>query len=36
VTVFKQPSTPSQTCTVGSGSGTIGGANVTNVTISCS
>jgi YVTN family beta-propeller protein len=36
VTVLTQPSNPSQTCTVGSGSGTVGSANVTNVAVSCS
>jgi 6-phosphogluconolactonase (cycloisomerase 2 family)/environmental stress-induced protein Ves len=36
VTVLTQPSTPAQTCTISSGSGTIGSANVTNVTITCS
>ena len=35
VTVVTQPSNPSQTCTVGSGTGTIAAANVTNVTITC-
>ena len=33
VTVFTQPA--GQTCTVGNGSGTIGSANVTNVTVNC-
>ena len=33
VTVSAQPAT--QTCTVGNGSGTMGGSNVTNVTVSC-
>jgi Cadherin domain len=33
VTVFKQPT--NQTCSVGNGSGTIGGADVSSVTISC-
>lgn len=33
VTVLTQPST--QTCTVASGSGTMGGANITNVIITC-
>lgn len=35
VTVLTLPSGPSQTCTVGSGSGTIAAANVTNVTVTC-
>ena len=35
VTVFTQPSTPTQTCTVSNGSGTIGAANVTNVSVAC-
>jgi len=35
VTVQTQPSTLSQTCAVSNGSGTISGANVTNVTINC-
>jgi large repetitive protein len=35
VTVLTQPSGPSQTCTVGNGSGTIAAANVTNVTVTC-
>jgi hypothetical protein len=35
VTVLTQPSSPSQTCTVASGSGTIAAANVTNVAITC-
>ena len=34
VTVSAQPAT--QTCTVSNGSGTMGGANVTNVTVTCS
>lgn len=33
VTVFTQPA--GQNCTVGNGSGTMGGANVTNVTVNC-
>jgi hypothetical protein len=33
VTVFSQPA--GQTCTVANGSGTIGGANVTNVAVTC-
>jgi len=35
VTVKTQPSNPAQTCTVANGSGAIGSANVTNVTVSC-
>jgi 6-phosphogluconolactonase (cycloisomerase 2 family) len=35
VTVGTQPTTPSQTCTVTNGSGTIAGANVTNVAVNC-
>jgi len=35
VTVGTQPATPSQTCTVTNGSGTIAGANVTNVAVAC-
>jgi subtilisin-like proprotein convertase family protein len=35
VTVGTQPSSPAQTCTVTSGSGTIGSANVTNVAVAC-
>jgi hypothetical protein len=35
VTVATQPSNPSQTCTVTNGSGIIGAANVTNVTVTC-
>jgi hypothetical protein len=35
VTVLTQPSGPSQTCTVGSGNGTIAGADVSNVAITC-
>jgi hypothetical protein len=35
VTILTQPSGPSQTCTVGAGSGTIASANVTNVTVTC-
>ena len=36
VTVFTQPSGPSQTCSVTNGSGTIAGADVTNVEVNCS
>lgn len=35
VTVRTQPSSPSQTCAVTSGSGTLSGGNVTNVQIGC-
>jgi 6-phosphogluconolactonase (cycloisomerase 2 family) len=35
VTVATQPSSPSQTCTVASGTGTTGSANVTNVAVTC-
>lgn len=35
VTILTQPSGPSQTCTIGSGSGTIAAANVTNVAVTC-
>jgi hypothetical protein len=35
VTVSSQPAGPDQTCTVSNGSGTVGNANVTNVTIDC-
>jgi len=35
VTVFTQPSNPAQTCTVSSGNGTVSGANVTNVAVTC-
>ena len=35
VTVGTQPSTPAQTCTVANGSGTVSGANVTNVAVTC-
>jgi len=35
VSVAAQPSSPSQTCTVTNGSGTVGSANVTNVTVAC-
>ena len=36
VTVLTQPSTPVQTCVVAGGTGTIGTANVTSVTVTCS
>ncbi len=35
VTVFTQPTTPNQTCAVTNGSGNLAGANVTNVTVTC-
>jgi 6-phosphogluconolactonase (cycloisomerase 2 family)/predicted transcriptional regulator len=35
VTVFSQPSNPSQTCAVTNASGTIGTSNVTNVLVAC-
>jgi hypothetical protein len=35
VTVATQPALPAQTCTVADGSGIVAGANVTNVTVSC-
>lgn len=35
MTVKTQPSTPVQTCVVANGSGTVGNANVTNVTVTC-
>jgi 6-phosphogluconolactonase (cycloisomerase 2 family) len=35
VTVLTQPTSPSQTCTVANGSGTLGTASVTNVQIAC-
>lgn len=35
VTVKTQPGSPSQTCTVANGTGTIGSANVTNVSVAC-
>ncbi|WP_395706264.1 DUF2341 domain-containing protein [Casimicrobium huifangae] len=35
VTVQTQPSGPVQSCTLANGNGTIGGANVTNVTVTC-
>src|SRR5262249_42477549 len=36
VIVRTQPSEPDQACTVTNGRGTVGGADVTNVTVSCS
>ncbi len=35
VTVLTQPASPDQTCTVVNGSGTVGSANVTDVTVTC-
>jgi len=35
VTVKTQPATPSQTCAVASGAGTVGNANITSVAITC-
>jgi hypothetical protein len=35
VTVAAQPTNPSQTCVVTSGTGTVGSANVTNVSVTC-
>ena len=35
VTVLTQPSNPTQVCTVSQGTGTVGGANVTTVAVSC-
>src|SRR6202521_2076521 len=35
VTVYTQPTSPSQTCVVTSGSGTVGASNVTNVSVAC-
>ncbi len=35
ITVLTQPTTPNQTCTVINGSGTLAGADVSNVSISC-
>src|SRR6266513_1028791 len=34
-TVFAQPTTPSQTCSVTNGSGNVASANVTNISVSC-
>ncbi|MBB5208679.1 beta strand repeat-containing protein [Chiayiivirga flava] len=36
VVVSAQPTDPDQTCTVGAGSGTLNGANVTNIAVTCS
>jgi hypothetical protein len=35
VTVFTQPTSPAQTCTVTNGNGTVGAANITTVVIAC-
>jgi predicted transcriptional regulator len=35
VAVLAQPTSPSQTCTVSGGSGTVGGGDVTNVVVTC-
>lgn len=35
VSVSKQPTNPSQACTVSNGSGTVSGGNVTNIAINC-
>ena len=35
VTVSTQPSSPSQTCSVTNGAGTVAGANITNVAVNC-
>jgi hypothetical protein len=35
VTVSAQPTGPAQTCTVSGGTGTVGGSNVTSVTVNC-
>jgi hypothetical protein len=35
VTVFHQPTSPAQTCTVANGTGMMGGGNVTNVAVTC-
>ncbi|HWS27025.1 MAG TPA: choice-of-anchor Q domain-containing protein, partial [Xanthomonadales bacterium] len=35
VTVLTQPGTPVQSCSVANGSGTLAGANITNVVVSC-
>ena len=35
VTVLNQPTNPTQVCTVNNGSGTVSGANVTNISVSC-
>jgi hypothetical protein len=35
VSVRRQPTNPAQVCTVGNGSGTVSGSNVTNIAINC-
>src|SRR5260221_1952497 len=35
VSVFTQPTGPSQTCTITNGSGTVGSANVAGISVSC-
>lgn len=35
ITIAAQPTSPTQTCTLSNASGTVGGANVTNVAVSC-
>src|SRR5947209_5193044 len=35
VTVLTQPTNPSQSCTVTNGSGTVAGANITNIAVTC-
>lgn len=35
ITIAAQPASPTQTCTLSNASGTVGGANVTNVAVSC-
>lgn len=35
VTVFSQPAAPAQTCTVANATGSVAGANVTNVAVTC-
>jgi len=35
VTVFSEPTNLSQTCAVSSGTGTVGGSNITNVAVNC-
>jgi 6-phosphogluconolactonase len=35
VTIRSQPANPAQVCTVGNGSGTLAGSDVTNVTVNC-
>jgi hypothetical protein len=35
VTVFHQPTSPAQTCTVTNGTGMMGSGNVTNVAVTC-